>query len=171
MPHGRVERVVAAGGQLVGQLLDPRLVGHRRPGVRLRAVALGGVLAAVAVDLVEPLGLACTRARSRRRSAARPARRRRRGGARRSPPAAAGTARRRTAWWRRRRSSGPGLERLAVGVVPGVLRDVLAVDEHRLGVPVVHLPGQEVAPLEEQDPLAGRRPACGPACRRRRRCR
>ena len=62
-----------------------------------------------------------------------------------------------------------GLERLAVGVVPGVLGDVLAVDEHRLGVPVVHLPGQEVAPLEEQDPLAragqrvGQRAAAGAA--------
>ena len=48
------------------------------------------------------------------------------------------------------------LERLAVGVVPGVLGDVLAVDEHRLGVPVVHLPRQVVAPLQQQDLLAGR---------------
>ena len=34
--------------------------------------------------------------------------------------------------------------------------DVLAVDEHRLGIPVVHLSGQEVAPFEQQDPLARR---------------
>jgi hypothetical protein len=49
------------------------------------------------------------------------------------------------------------LERLSVGVVPRVLRDVLAADEHRLEVPVVHLTGEEAAPLEEQDPLARRR--------------
>ena len=45
----------------------------------------------------------------------------------------------------------------------------LPVDEHRLGIPVVHLPGQEVAPLEQQDLLAragqgvGQRAAAGPA--------
>ena len=49
-----------------------------------------------------------------------------------------------------------GLERRAVGVVPGVGRDVPAVDEHRLGLPVLRLPRQEVAPLQQQDPLAGR---------------
>ncbi len=48
------------------------------------------------------------------------------------------------------------LERLAVGVVPGVLGQVLPVDEDLLGVPVVHLPRQEVAPLEDEDALAGR---------------
>ena len=48
------------------------------------------------------------------------------------------------------------LERRAVGVVPGVGRDVPAVDEHRLGLPVLRLARQEVAPLQQQDPLAGR---------------
>ena len=49
------------------------------------------------------------------------------------------------------------LERLALVVVPGVLGDVAVVDEHVLGEPVLRLPRQPVATLEQQDPLAGRR--------------
>jgi hypothetical protein len=39
------------------------------------------------------------------------------------------------------------LERLPVGVVPGVLRHVLPVHEDGAGIPVVHLAGQEVTPF------------------------
>ena len=46
------------------------------------------------------------------------------------------------------------LEGLAVGVVPGVRRDVAIVDEHVPGGPVLRLARQPVAALEQQDPLA-----------------
>src|SRR5262249_3039857 len=45
----RVEWVVAALGQVVGDVLDPGLVRDGGPRVGLAAVALGGVLAGVAV--------------------------------------------------------------------------------------------------------------------------
>src|SRR5262249_22432040 len=50
-----------------------------------------------------------------------------------------------------------GGERVAVSVVPAVLRDVASVGEDVLRQPVLGLAGQEVAPLEQQDPLARRR--------------
>src|ERR1700722_3249206 len=46
------------------------------------------------------------------------------------------------------------LERLAVGVEPRFRRNVTAVHEHRAGIPVLDLARQEVAPLEQQYPLA-----------------
>ena len=49
-----------------------------------------------------------------------------------------------------------GLEGGAVAVVPGVLRDVPPVDEHVVGRPVLGLPGQEVAPLEQEHLFARR---------------
>jgi hypothetical protein len=45
------------------------------------------------------------------------------------------------------------LERLALVVIPGVLRDVPVVDENVGGVPVRGLAGQPVAALEQQDAL------------------
>src|SRR5262249_13407565 len=61
-----------------------------------------------------------------------------------------------------------GLERLAVAVEPGVRGDVPAIHEDRARVPVVHLAGQEVPPLQQQDLLARagqgmrQRPPAGP---------
>ena len=107
-PARRVEGVQPGRGEVVGELLDARLVGHRRERVRGARRRLGRVLAAGAVDLVELLGprvvgLELVVAdRPRRRD------RRRRGAARRSRPRAGGRAPRRRAWSRRRRSSGPG---------------------------------------------------------------
>src|ERR1019366_6816092 len=49
------------------------------------------------------------------------------------------------------------LELLAVGVIPRIRRDVSPVHENRAGIPVIGLAGQEVAALEQQDPLARRR--------------
>src|SRR6476469_8105862 len=48
-------------------------------------------------------------------------------------------------------------EGVAVRIRPGLVGRVLAVDEDRVGVPVVTLTGEVVASLEQQDPLAGRR--------------
>ena len=47
-----------------------------------------------------------------------------------------------------------GLEGLAVLVVPGVFRDVTVVDEDGRSIPVLDLPGQPVAALEDQYPFA-----------------
>ena len=54
-----------------------------------------------------------------------------------------------------------GRELVAVPVVPELRRAVLAAHEHRGGVPVVALTRQVVAPLEQQDPLARRRQPVG----------
>src|SRR5262249_30409648 len=48
------------------------------------------------------------------------------------------------------------LECRALTVVPGVLRHVPVVDEHGCRVPVLDLPWQPVAPLEDQHPPARR---------------
>src|SRR5215472_15585798 len=55
-PARCVERVVAGLGQVIGDLLEPGLVGDGGPGVGLAAGTLGRVLAGVAVHLVQPLG-------------------------------------------------------------------------------------------------------------------
>jgi hypothetical protein len=47
-----------------------------------------------------------------------------------------------------------GLEELAILVVPTLIREVAVLDEDLLGVPVLGLPGQVAAALEEQDALA-----------------
>ena len=48
--------MVAELGQIVGQLLDPRLVGDGRKRVRGAGGRLGGILAAGSVDAVALLG-------------------------------------------------------------------------------------------------------------------
>ena len=117
---GRVERVQPGRREVVGELLDARLVADRGERVRRARARLGRVLAARPVHLVELLGLrvvglelvVADRPRGRDAVVVRRARR--------SPPRAAGTARRRRASSRRRRSSAPAAERLAALVVPGV---------------------------------------------------
>ena len=167
-PARRRERVVAGRRQVVGDPLDAWLVGDGRPGVLLRPVALGRVLAVVAVHLVQPLRLRVPGLELV--VAERPGRR--------DPvdvfdltevlrpqPVQRGAV----------ELGRPtdevvdlGLERRAVGVVPRIRRDVLAVDEHGLGVPVLRLPREEVAAFEQQDPLprpgegVGERPSAGP---------
>ena len=108
---GRVERVQARRGEIVGELLDARLVRDGRVRVGRAGGRFGRVLAARAVHLVELLGLACSRAPSPRRRSATRARSRRGGAARRSPLCGSGRARRRRAWSRRRRSSAPAAGR------------------------------------------------------------
>jgi hypothetical protein len=53
------------------------------------------------------------------------------------------------------------LERLVLGVVPGLLGHVPVLDEDFLGVPVLGLSRQPIAALENQDPLPGRRQVPG----------
>ena len=48
----------------------------------------------------------------------------------------------------------PGVEGLAAGAVPGLLRLILAVDEHRRRVPVLAFALEVGAALEDQDALA-----------------
>ena len=106
-PARRVERVVPGRREVVGELLDPRLVRHGREAGRARSPAArsGPRRARRAPGRAARPG--CSRAPARRRRSARPARCRRGAGARRSPPCAAGRGPRRRASSRRRRSSGP----------------------------------------------------------------
>ena len=152
----RVERVVAARCQGLGDLLDPRLVRDGRPRVLLGPVALGGILAVVTVHLVQPLGLGVPGLEVV--VAQRPGRRQAVGvlelaevlgpqPVQRGAVQLGGTA---------DEIVHLRLERLAGRVEPGLRRDVPAVHEHRAGTPVLHLALQEVAALKQQDPLAGR---------------
>ena len=152
----RVERVVAGGGEVVGELLDPGLVRQCRVRVGRARRWLGRILAADAVHVVELLGERVVGLhlvvgdRPGRRDAV----------------VVAQLAEVLVAQAVQRRAVQLGgaahevvhlrLERLALGVVPGVGRDVAAVDEHVLGRPVLRLARQPVAPLEQQDPLARR---------------
>ena len=114
----------------------------------------------------------CSRARSRRTTAATPATARRRACS--SPKSCGSQPVQRGAVQLGRAADEVvhlRLERGAVGVVPRVGRDVPAVDEHRVGIPVRHLARQEVAPFEQQDALPRRREACAPASHHPRRCR
>ena len=101
----QVERVQALLLQVVAELLDPRLVLHRRIAVRRAGRTLGRVLAVPAVHQVEMLGLGVVRLEVLVVDRPGRARCRRGGGARRSPAGAAGTAPRRRTWCCRRRSS------------------------------------------------------------------
>ncbi len=60
-PAGGVEGVVPGGGEVVGELLDARLVRDRREGIGRAGRRLGRILAAGAVHLVELLGLRVVR--------------------------------------------------------------------------------------------------------------
>ncbi len=123
---------------------------------------LGRVLAAGAVHLVELLRLRVVRLEAPRSRWARRARCPRGGGSRRSPRRGAGRAPPRRASSRRRRSSAPAAgTAFPVLVVPGVRGDVAVLDEHVLGEPVLRLARQPVAPLEQEDPLAGARQRAG----------
>ena len=55
-PARRMERAVAALGQVIGDLLQPGLVGDRGPGIRLAVRALGRIFPGVAVHVIQPLG-------------------------------------------------------------------------------------------------------------------
>ena len=159
---GRVERVVARRREVVGELLDARLVRDGRERVRRARGRLGRVLAARAVHLVELLGQRVVRLDLVVARSATPARCRRGAAARRSPPRAAGRAPRRRASSRRRRSSGPAAGTACrCVVVPRVRRDVAVVDEDVLREPVLRLARQPVAALEQQDALARRGEVAG----------
>ena len=155
-PARRVERMQPGRRQVVGELLDPRLVRDRRVRVGAAGRRLGRVLAADAVHLVHPLGRQVVRLHVRVRD--------RPGG---RDPVVVAQFREILATHPVQR--GPvhlggaadvvvhlRLEALVLRVVPGVRRVVPAVDEHVGGVPVVRLARQPVAALQQQDPLARR---------------
>ena len=160
-PARRVERVVAGLLEVVRQLLDARLVGQGRERVLGARVTLGGVLAVVAVDLVEMLRRRVVGLHVVIRDGPR----------RRDPvvmpelPEVLGPepVERRPVELRRPadRVVDARLERLVLVVVPGLLRHVPVLDEDLLRVPVLGFAGQPVAALEDQDPLAGRRQVAG----------
>ena len=154
-PAGGVEGLVSGGGEVVRELLDPRLVRHRREGVRRAGGRLGRILAACAVHLVELLGLRVVRLHlvvadgPGGRDAV-------------VVPKLAEVLRAQPVERRPVHLRGSPdevvhlrLERLARPVVPGVLRDVAVVDEHVRRAPVLRLARQPVAALQQQDALAG----------------
>src|SRR5215468_12458750 len=154
-PARRVERVVAAVGEGIGDRLDPRLVRDRRPRVLARAGALGGILAVAAVHLVEPLGLGVPRLEVG--VAERPGR-----GDPVDVPDLAEVLRAQPVQGRAVHLCGPAdevvhlrLERGAVAVIPGIGRDIPPVDENLVRLPVIELFGEVIAALQQQDLLTG----------------
>ena len=153
-PARSVKRAVARRREVVGELLDPRLVRDRRERIRRARRRLGRVLSARAVHLVQLLGLRVVRLEvvvgDRPRG--------------RDPVVVAELAEvllaqpveRGAVEFRRAADEVVHLrlEGFAAPVEPGVRRDVAVVDEHVLGEPVLRLARQPVAPLEQQDPLA-----------------
>ena len=159
---------MAGRGEIVGELLDTRLVGDGRKRVGALEGGSGRVLAPSAVYLVELLRLRVVglhllvgdRPGGRETVlvldlaevlGAQPVERR---------PVQLGRAADKVVhlWF----------EGLVLGVIPGVLRLVAPIDEYVLGPPVLRLAGEEVAALQQQDLLAGRSepihqsPATGP---------
>jgi len=155
------------GFELIGELLDPRLVRHGRVRVRRAGRRLRWILAPCSVHLVELLGLRVVglqlvvRDRPGRRDAvvvaqlaevllAQPVK---------GCPVELGCTADEVV--------NLGLELLAAAVVPGVGADISVLGEDGLRCPVLRLPTQPVAALEQKDPLAGRcemageRPAAG----------
>ena len=153
---GRVEGVVAGLLQVVRQLLDAGLVGQRRVRVLGARVALGRVLAVVAVDLVEMLRPRVVRLHVVVRD----------GPGRRDAVVMAElpeVLRPQAVEGRPVHLGRPAdrvvdarLEGLVLLVVPGLLGHVAVVDEDLFRVPVLGLARQPVASFEDQDPLPGR---------------
>ena len=151
-----VERVQAGRREIVGELLDPRLVRDGRERVGRARGRLGRILAAGSVHLVELLGLRVVGLelgvadRPRRRDAVVVAQL--------AEVVLAQAIERRAVELRRAADAVVHLrlERVAVVVVPGVGRDVAAVDEDVGGRPVLRLARQPVAALEQEDALARR---------------
>ena len=177
-PARRVERPVAGCREVVGELLDPRLVRHGRDAGRARSPAArsGPRPGRRARGRAAPR--ACSTAPARRRRSARPARCRRDAAARRSPPCAAGTAPRRRASSRLRRSSGPPAGRACRSRRTTCPARRSGCRRTRPVRPVLRLAREPVAALEQEDPLArGGKVAreraaarAGPDDDRRRRC-
>ena len=149
-PDRQVEGVEPELLQVVAELLDAGLVGDRRVGVLRAGVALARVLAVLAVHQVEVLGLgvvglevvvgdgpgrgdAAVVAQLAEVLRSQPEQGR---------PVELGVAADVVV--------DLGLEVAAVPVVPDLRCEVLAADEHRLGLPVVALPGQEVPTFEPE---------------------
>ena len=152
-PHGRVERPAPGRREVVGELLDARLVAYRRERVRRAGRRLGRVLAAGAVHVVELLGPRVVRLHvvvhdgPRRRDAVVVAQ---------LAEILLAQAVQRGAVELRGAADAVvhlRLEGLAVAVVPRVRRDVAVVDEDVPREPVLRLAREPVAPLEEEDAL------------------
>ena len=145
----RVERVIAGLGQVIGELLDPGLVGHRRVRVGRAGRRVGRILTSCAVHLVHGLGGGVVRlhvlvgdgpggrdavmvAQFAEVLGAHPVQR--------GSVQLGGAA---DEVMNLRLEEGLGFR-----VVPAVRRDVAAVDEHVHGGPVRRLAGQPVAAFE-----------------------
>ena len=162
-PHAdrQVERVQALLLEVVTELLDPRLVLHRRIAVVGAGGTRGRVLAMPPVHDVEMLGLGVVRLKIGIRD------RPRRG----DPAMVAELAEVLRTQPEQRRTVELGVaadvvvhlrgELVAVPVEPELRCAVRALDEHRGGVPVVALARQVVPAFEQQDSLAGRSDAVG----------
>ena len=151
----QVERMMAGLDEVVVELLDARLVRDGRVGEGPGGRGLGGVLAALAVDEVQPLGLGVVGLEvvvgqwPRRRDA--------RVVADLVEVALAQAEEDRAVELRVAAHEVllVGAEGVAVLVDPLLAGEVALLEEHLLGVPVLGLARQVAAALEQQDALAG----------------
>jgi hypothetical protein len=156
-----VKRLESEADEVIVQLLDPRLVGNRRMPVGRAGRWIGGVLAALAMHLVEMFGLGVVRLQRFVRN-----------GPRRGHTAVvlelaevlfAEPEERRTVELGVAADEviGVGVQRLSVPVAPLLLGVVAALDVDRPGAPVLLFPGDVIAALEQQHPLSRRRQPMG----------
>ncbi len=160
MPRGRWNGLRALLGQAVVERRQPRLVLHPWIGKRRLGVGLVRVLAALAVNVVEPLRLEEIRVEIAIID---------RPGRRDTAIVVPYNAEILAAWAHQRSAVDLGIaahdimhhrrERLAVGAVPGFCSLVAALVEDGGGVPILLLALQVVAALKDEDALAGRREA------------
>ena len=158
---GRVKRMIAGPRQVVGQLLDARLVRHRRKGIRRARRRLGRVFATRAVHLIHLLGLGVVGLHLLVAD----------GPGRRDAVVVLEFAEILFAQAVQRRAIhlggaahevvDAGLKGLAVLVTPSVAGDIAVLDEHLFGAPVLGFALQPVAALEQQDALARRSQVTG----------
>src|ERR1700683_4182059 len=148
---GRVERMIPGAGQVVGKLLDARLMRDRRVGIRRACGRLRRVLSAFAVYLVEILGLRVIRLhilitdRPRGRNAVvmREA----------AEVLLAQAKQRRTVHFRRPADImiRARLELLPILVAPKTLRYIAAFHEDLLGAPILRLALEPAAPFHDEN--------------------
>jgi hypothetical protein len=148
--------MVSSGCQVIRKLLYAGFVRDRRPRVLPGHRALRRVLAVIAVDLVQPLGPAVIGLELD--VVKRPGGRDPVGKLDLAEVGGPQPVQRRAVHFGRAADEVMHLrlEPLAVFVVPRIGRDVPAVRKDRRRIPVLELPGEEVAALQQQDLLSGR---------------
>ena len=160
---GGMEGMQAGGAQIIGQLLDARFVADRRMRIGHRTGWIGGILTAQAMHVIHRLGLlipgleVAVAQRPGRRDTVVMFKRLKIALAQAEVMSAVhlGGA--------TNEVMAARLERVALAVVPNIAREITALLEHLLRIPVLRFLRQPVAPFQDEDaqPRGGQHPRQG----------